>query len=98
MIDLTIVLNPGKESSSMFDVSHIRQPILQTLYGNTCYLQRGYRDAVLAHLQGSMLGLSAFSKLKLQCTLNIPMCRRCLINTQKHNIQEQQYCDPGGHW
>ena len=80
-----------------FDVSHIRQPIIQTVYGNTCYLQ-STGDAVLAHLQGCMLGLSAFNKLKLQCTLNIPMCRRCLVNTQKHNIPEQQSCGPGGHW
>ena len=25
-------------------------------------------------------------------------CRCCLVLTQKYNILEQQYCDPGGHW
>ena len=57
-----IDLNPGKESSSMFDVSHIRQPIIQTVYGNTCYLQ-STGDAVLAHLVH--VGIVCFQQVKI---------------------------------
>ena len=61
MIDLTTVLNPGKESSSMFDVSHIAQPIIQTLSIHVIY--REHRGCSFGSFTWVHVGIVCFQQV-----------------------------------